>query len=117
MSSVICSSDNIFADLGLSDAEECMLKAKIALYLARRIKQRALTRRKAAKRMGVGQRELSNVLHGRLEQFSVDQLLGCARRLERRHTLEELLTDFDPDAHRAEMEAWDSMPPAGREFW
>jgi hypothetical protein len=37
------------------------------------------------------------------------------RRRERHHTLEELLKDFDPDAHRAEMEAWDRMPPVGRE--
>jgi hypothetical protein len=40
------------------------------------------------------------------------------RALERRrYTLEELLTDFDPDAHRAEMEAWDRAPPIGREIF
>jgi predicted XRE-type DNA-binding protein len=106
---------NIFADLGLSDAEERMLKAKIALYLAKRIKQLALTRWQVTKRMNIRQREMSNVLHGRLELFSVDQLLSYARRLEH-HSLDELLVGLDPDAHRAEMEAWDRMPPVGREI-
>jgi predicted XRE-type DNA-binding protein len=52
---VLRSGGNIFADLALPDPINQMLKAKLALYLAKRIKQRTLTRRKAAKRMGVSQ--------------------------------------------------------------
>jgi antitoxin MazE len=34
----------------------------------------------------------------------------------RRYTLDELLADFDPDAHRADVNAWDRAPPVGREI-
>jgi antitoxin ChpS len=38
--------------------------------------------------------------------------------LERpKYTLDELLADFDPDAYRADIEAWDRAPPVGREVF
>jgi hypothetical protein len=47
----------------------------------------------------------------------IDMAATTIKRLaERRHyVLEELLADFDPDAHQAEMESWDRMPSVGRE--
>jgi antitoxin ChpS len=38
--------------------------------------------------------------------------------LERpRYTLDELLADFDPDAYRRDVEAWDRAPTVGREVF
>ena len=48
-----------------------MLKAQIALYLSKRIKQLDLTQREAAERMGVRQPDVSNILRGKLEPFSI----------------------------------------------
>jgi predicted XRE-type DNA-binding protein len=61
-------SGNIFADLGLPNAEGRMLKARIALTLSKQIKQLDLTQREAAERMGRRiqhpARETRAVLHG-----------------------------------------------------
>jgi predicted XRE-type DNA-binding protein len=74
-------SGNIFADLGLPNAEGRMLKARIALTLSKQIKQLDLTQREAAERMGLRQPDVSNILRGKLEPFSMDRLLDCVRAL------------------------------------
>jgi predicted XRE-type DNA-binding protein len=55
-------SGNIFADLGLPDAEEMLLKSTIVIELKRLIKLRKLTQTAAAKLIGVGQADLSKML-------------------------------------------------------
>ena len=53
------SSGNVFADLGLPDSEERLLKAGIVAELHRLIKERELTQVKAAKLVGVSQPDLA----------------------------------------------------------
>lgn len=77
-------SGNIFADLGLPDAEELLLKSQIVVALHRLIKARKLTQTAAAKRIGIGQPDLSNVLRGRYRGYSAERLL-------------RMLTAFDQD--------------------
>ena len=66
---------NIFADLGLPDAEDLLLKSKIAIELHRLIKERRLSQTAAAKIIGVSQPDLSNLLHGRLRGYSTERLM------------------------------------------
>jgi predicted XRE-type DNA-binding protein len=75
------SSGNIFADLGLPDAEQHEHKARLAIVIGQRIEQLALTQQSAAKRMGVSQPDVSNILRGRFEGFSLERLLDCALAL------------------------------------
>ncbi len=77
-------SGNIFADLGLPDAEELLLKSQIVVQLRRLIDERKLTQTQAAKRIGIGQPDLSNVLRGRFHGYSVERLM-------------RMLTAFDQD--------------------
>ena len=58
-------SGNIFADLGLPDAEEMLLKSQIVVQPHSLIKAQNLTQTEAAKRIGIGQPDLSNALRGR----------------------------------------------------
>jgi predicted XRE-type DNA-binding protein len=74
-------SGNIFADLALPDADEHMLKARVVLFIAKRIEQLGLTQQVAAKKIGVAQPDVSNILRGRFEGFSLERLLGCVRAL------------------------------------
>jgi predicted XRE-type DNA-binding protein len=74
-------SGNIFADLGLPDADEHMLKARVVMFIGKRIEQLELTQQAAAKRMGVKQTDVSNILRGRFEGFSLERLLGFVRAL------------------------------------
>lgn len=74
-------SGNIFADLGLPDADEHMLKARLVIYIDKMIEQAGLNQQAAAKKMGVSQPDVSNLLRGRFEGFSLERLLGFVRAL------------------------------------
>ncbi len=77
------SSGNVFADLGLPDAEERLVKATLALEIGRIIKARKLTQQAAAKLMGIDQPKVSHVLTGRLAGYSTERLMGFLTALGR----------------------------------
>ena len=68
-------SGNVFADLGLPNPEERLLKASIVSELQRLIKQRGLTQVKAAKLIGIHQPDLSLLLRGDFDDYSVGRLM------------------------------------------
>jgi predicted XRE-type DNA-binding protein len=74
-------SGNIFADLGLPDADEHMLKARVVMFIDKRIAQLGLTQQAAADRMGISQSDVSKMLRGRFENFSLERLLRLVRLL------------------------------------
>jgi predicted XRE-type DNA-binding protein len=77
------SSGNVFADLGLPDAEDLMAKANLALHIRHTIEARKLTQVQAAALLGLDQPKVSQIVNGRLDGFSTDRLmrfltdLGC----------------------------------------
>ena len=68
-------SGNVFADLGLPNSEERLLKAGIVIELRRLIKARELTQVKAAKLVGVSQPDLSRLLRGDFDDYSAERLM------------------------------------------
>ena len=69
-------SGNIFADLGLRDAEQRLLESGIVVDLHRLIRRRRLTQVVAAKgRLGITQPDLSNILRGRFDGYSTERLM------------------------------------------
>jgi predicted XRE-type DNA-binding protein len=70
------SSGNVFADLGFADAEERLVKAKLAIEIERAIRARKLTQTASAKLMGIDQPKVSHILRGRLAGYSADRLMG-----------------------------------------
>jgi predicted XRE-type DNA-binding protein len=76
------SSGNVFADLGLPNAEERLLKAKIVNELHRLIKERGLTQVKAAKLIGIHQPDLSHLLRGDFEDYSTERLMKMLTMFE-----------------------------------
>jgi len=68
------SSGNVFADLGLRDADELLVKADLAHAIQQLIQAQGLSQRVAARRLGVAQPDLSNLYRGRLEGFSIERL-------------------------------------------
>jgi len=75
---------NIFADLGLPDADAHFLKAQIVAELFRLTHGRKLTQAKAGALMGVSQPEVSRLFKGHFREYSVERLM-------------EFLTAFDRD--------------------
>jgi predicted XRE-type DNA-binding protein len=68
------SSGNVFADMGLPDAEELLAKADLAIQISRIIEERGLTQAQAAEALGVDQPKVSALVRGRLEGFSMERL-------------------------------------------
>ena len=69
------SSGNVFADIGLPDADEVLAKAELARQIGDIIARRRLTQATAARLLGVDQPKVSALLHGRLAGFSVERLV------------------------------------------
>jgi predicted XRE-type DNA-binding protein len=68
-------SDNVFADLGFSNADEMLAKSELVRYINRIIEDRGLTQVEAAKLLGVNQPKVSALKRGRLTDFSVERLM------------------------------------------
>jgi predicted XRE-type DNA-binding protein len=71
-------SGNIFADLGLPDAEELLARAKLMSGVTRLIKERGLTQAEAAKVLGTNQPTVSDLIRGKFNKFSLERLIGFA---------------------------------------
>ena len=76
------SSGNVFADLGLPDSEDRLLKAGIVAELHRLIKERELTQVKAAKLVGISQPDLSHLLRGDFDDYSAERLMKMLTAFE-----------------------------------
>jgi len=72
---------NVFADLGLPDADELLVKAKLAHQIAIAIKARGLSQSKAASLIGLPQPKLSNMLRGQFRGISEDKMMRCLAAL------------------------------------
>lgn len=75
------SSDNVFADLGLGNPRDRLVKAELAHQICRVITARKLTQTKAAEIMGLDQPKVSALTHGKLKGFSVERLFQCLNDL------------------------------------
>lgn len=74
---------NVFADLGLPNADEMLVKAQLATKIAEIIKSRRLNQTKAAQIIGLTQPKLSNLLSGKFRGISEAKMLECLARLGR----------------------------------
>lgn len=74
-SGIISSSGNVFADLGFALPEHMLAKAQLAHQISQVIEERGLTQKRAAEILGTDQNRISNLVRGRLENFSTDKLL------------------------------------------
>lgn len=66
---------NVFADIGLPNAEEHHLKAKLVMKIDRLIQERGLKQVAVAELFGVKQPDISKMLRGDFRQFSVERLM------------------------------------------
>lgn len=74
-------SDNIFADLGLPNPEDLMLKAQLAMQIRELILKRNLTQAEVAQATGISQPRVSRLLNGYLSDFSTERLFTVLQRL------------------------------------
>lgn len=67
-------SGNVFADLGLPNPEEMLVKAELASKIGEIIDTRNLTQIDAAEILGIDQPKVSALIRGKLSGFSTERL-------------------------------------------
>ncbi len=72
----------MFADLGLSNPEERLVKATIGFSIGELIEQRGLTQVETGAILGLPQSSVSNPVRGKLEKFTIDRLMRYMRKLD-----------------------------------
>lgn len=77
------SSGNVFADLGVPDAEEKQTKVQLAVMINRIIGAQEISQSAAARRLKVNQLKISALSHYRLDGFSVERLMNFLTALDR----------------------------------
>lgn len=76
------SSGNVFLDLGFPphEASVMLLRAQLAEALRQWMEREELTQAEAAKRLGLAQPRVSEIVRGKVELLSLDYLVGlCAK--------------------------------------
>jgi predicted XRE-type DNA-binding protein len=68
-------SSNVFADLGLPNPEQELLKARLTLQIYRIVKDRGLTQAQAGNILGIKQPHVSALMRNRAGNFSVGRLI------------------------------------------
>ena len=82
------SSGNVFADLGLEDAEELEARAQIGYRIFMILKEKDLKQREIATLLGVKQAEVSHLMNGHFSRFTTDKLLEFLKRLNQKVTIQ-----------------------------
>lgn len=75
------SSGNVYADLGLPDAEKQKIKTGLVIEIRKAMRALGLTQQAAARRMGISQPKVSGMMHGDFTNLSERKLMDCLNRL------------------------------------
>ena len=80
---VVRSSGNVFADLGLRDADEKQTKVRLAVAINQIVQARRLSQAAAAQALEINQPKISALANYRLDGFSVERLMRFLNALDR----------------------------------
>jgi predicted XRE-type DNA-binding protein len=81
-------SGNVFADLGLTDADELYARAQIGFGVYKILEGKELKQREMADLLGIPQPEVSHLMNGHFSRFTTDKLLDFLKRLDKKVTIE-----------------------------
>jgi predicted XRE-type DNA-binding protein len=68
------STGNVFADMGMADAETRLAKAELARAIRKVLEERGLDEASAAELLGISQPDISDLRVGKLARFSMERL-------------------------------------------
>ena len=74
-------SGNVYADLGLPDADKLKIKTGLVIEIRKAIRRLELTQQEAASRMGITQPKVSDMMRGDFTNLSERKLMDCLNRL------------------------------------
>jgi len=88
-------SGNVFADIGLENADELFARAQIGVEVLRILQTRKLKQREIATLLGIKQTEVSHLMNGHFSRFSEGKLLAFLKKLDR-----EVILVINQPGHR-----------------
>ena len=91
-------SGNVFADLGLEDAEGLYTRAKIGFLVLTILQDRKLKQEEAATLLNMNQADISLFMRGRFNHFSTERLLDFLKKLDQEVIL--LIRSREPSDHQ-----------------
>nr|WP_315229205.1 helix-turn-helix transcriptional regulator [uncultured Albidiferax sp.] len=76
-------SDNVFRDLGFPEAvaQNLLLRSDLVVHIRKVIAKLDLTQAEAAKRAGITQPRMNDLVKGRTQKFTLDALVNVAAQL------------------------------------
>ena len=72
---------NVYAGLGLLDADKLKIKSGLVIEIRKAMRNLNLTQQEAAKRMGITQPKVSDMMRGDFSNLSERKLMDCLTRL------------------------------------
>ena len=88
MSEVTKGSTNVFADLGFENPEEMATRAELTYRIYTIIKERGLKQKEAAAILDLAPPEVSSLMKGKFNDFSIDRLFRLLTRLDQVVTIQ-----------------------------
>jgi predicted XRE-type DNA-binding protein len=77
-------SGNVFADLGLEDADELFTRSQIGFFVFKILEDKKLKQREIAEVLGIAQPDVSHLMNGHFSRFTTDKLLDFLKRLNQK---------------------------------
>jgi len=87
-SQIEAGSGNVFADLGLEDAEELYTRTALGIQVMRILRERDYSQKEAAELLRIRQPEVSAHMRAKFSRFSQERLIGFLNRLNRKVTIQ-----------------------------
>ena len=81
-------SGNVFADLGLKDADQLLVRSQIGVHVFKILENRKLKQREIAGVLGIAQPDVSHLMNGHFSRFTTDKLLDFLKRLDQKVKIE-----------------------------
>jgi len=83
------SSGNVFADMGLKDADSLLMRAELGFQILKILKSRGLKKQKDVQEvLEIGQAEVSQLMNARYHRFSEARLMAFLNKLDRKVTVQ-----------------------------
>lgn len=73
--------DDLFSALGFADAEELKAKSDLIIRIHRIMRERGLNQRQLGEAVGMKPAEVSRMLRGHLDRFSIERLMKAMNAL------------------------------------
>lgn len=82
------SSGNVFADLGLDNADELYTRAALGAQVVTLLKEEGYTQAEASRLLGIKQPEVSALMCAKFHRFSQERLIGFLNKLNLKVTIQ-----------------------------